>query len=79
MQLEPKTALCVPGPDGSITLYTTTQTIHNTRILIHQIFGIPMSKINVVKLPIGGSFGSSIQINPLVPITVAYVLRQRSL
>ena len=77
MQLEPKTALCIPGPDGSITLYTTTQTIHNTRILIHQIFGIPMSKINVVKLPIGGSFGSSIQINPLVPITVALCLKAK--
>ncbi len=77
MQLEPKTSLCVPEPDGSITIYTTTQTIHNVRILIHQIFDIPMSKIRVVKLPIGGSFGSSIQVNPVVPISVALCLKAK--
>jgi len=75
MQLEPKAVLCVPGVDGKITIYTTTQTIHNTRILIHQIFDIPLSKINVVKTPIGGSFGSSIQTNVLVPIAVALALK----
>jgi len=75
MQLEPKAVLCVPEADGKITIYTTTQTIHNTRILIHQIFGIPLSKINVVKVPIGGSFGSSIQTNILVPIAVALCLK----
>ncbi len=77
MQLEPKTSLCVPNPDGSITIYSTTQTIHNTRILISQIFDLPLSKINVVKLPLGGSFGSSIQINPVVPISVALCLKVR--
>ncbi len=77
MQLEPKTALCIPHSDGSITIYSTTQTIHNTRILIGQIFDIPLSKINVVKVPIGGSFGSSIQINLVVPITVALCLKAR--
>ncbi|MEZ0394152.1 MAG: molybdopterin cofactor-binding domain-containing protein [Desulfurococcaceae archaeon] len=77
MQLEPKAVLVVPEPDGKLTIYTTTQTIHNTRILIHQIFGIPLSKINVVKVPIGGSFGSSIQTNYLVPIAVALALKAR--
>ncbi len=77
MQLEPKTSVCIPHSDGSITIYSTTQTIHNTRILISQIFDIPMSKINVVKVPIGGSFGSSIQINPVVPISVALCLKAR--
>ncbi|NIR16715.1 molybdopterin-dependent oxidoreductase, partial [Candidatus Bathyarchaeota archaeon] len=53
----------------------TTQTIHNTRLLIHQIFSIPMGKIRVVKRPLGGSFGSSIQVNTLVPIAVAMALK----
>lgn len=77
MQLEPKAVLCVPEPGGKLTIYTTTQSIHNTRILISQIFGIPESRINVVKVPIGGSFGSSIQTNYLVPIAVALCLKAR--
>lgn len=75
MQLEPKAVLCVPEPGGKLTIYTTTQTIHNTRILISQLFDIPESRINVVKIPIGGSFGSSIQTNYLVPIAVALCLK----
>ncbi|NAZ27256.1 MAG: molybdopterin-dependent oxidoreductase [Thermogladius sp.] len=75
MQLEPKAVLCVPEPGGRLTIYSTTQTIHNTRILISELFGIPESKITVVKVPIGGSFGSSIQVNYLVPIAVALCLK----
>ena len=75
MQLEPKSVLCIPEPGGKLTIYATTQTIHNTRILVSQIFDIPLSKVNVVKVPIGGSFGSSIQVNYLVPIAVALCLK----
>ncbi|ADV64840.1 xanthine dehydrogenase family protein molybdopterin-binding subunit [Desulfurococcus mucosus] len=75
MQLEPKAVLCVPEPGGKLTIYSTTQSIHNTRILVSQIFDIPLSRVNVVKIPIGGSFGSSIQVNYLVPIAVALCLK----
>lgn len=77
MQLETKSAVVEPAPDGSITIWCTTQTIHNTRLLIHQIFGIPMSKINVKKVALGGGFGSSIQTNIVVPIAVALALKAR--
>jgi len=77
MQLEPKAVLVVPEPGGKLTIYTTTQTIHNTRILVSQLFNIPESRINVVKVPIGGSFGSSIQVNYLVPIAVALCLKAK--
>lgn len=75
MQLEPKVAVAKPEPDGGVTVWTTTQTIHNTRILISQVFDIPESKINVVKLPIGGSFGSSIQTNLVTLVAVALALK----
>ncbi|MEM4869362.1 MAG: molybdopterin cofactor-binding domain-containing protein [Desulfurococcaceae archaeon] len=77
MQLEPKAVLVVPEPGGKLTIYTTTQSIHNTRILISQLFDIPESRINVVRVPIGGSFGSSIQTNYLVPIAVALSLKAK--
>ncbi len=75
MQLEPKVAVVRPEPDGGVTVWTTTQTIHNTRILISQVFDIPESKVNVVKLPIGGSFGSSIQTNLVTLVAVALALK----
>lgn len=74
-QMETKSCLCRPEPDGGLTLWPTTQCLHNTRILLGQIFGIPLSKINVIRVPIGGSFGSSIQTNTVIPICVALALK----
>ncbi len=38
-------------------------------------FDIPLSKINVKKVPVGGTFGSSIQMNPPIPICAALALK----
>lgn len=76
-QLETKSVVCQPESDGGITVWTTTQTIHNVRILLGEIFGIPLNKINIKKVSIGGSFGSSIQMNSIVPICVALALKAK--
>ena len=76
-QLETKGAVVMPEPDGGVTIWSTTQTIHNSRLLIHDIFGIPVGKIRVMKVALGGSFGSSIHVNPPVPIAVALALKSR--
>ena len=76
-QLETKSVVVRPEADGGISLWCTTQTIHNTRLLLHEIFGIPASKIRVFKVALGGSFGSSIQTNTIVPIAVALALKAR--
>jgi xanthine dehydrogenase molybdenum-binding subunit len=76
-QLENKSVLVRPEPDGGVTVWSTTQTLHNTRILLHEIFGIPMGKIRIIKVPLGGSFGSSIQVNPPIPIAVALALKSQ--
>ncbi len=77
MQMEPKTAVCRPEPDGGLTVWPTTQSIHNVRILLGQIFGIPLSKIDVRRVPVGGTFGSSIQMNSCIPICAALALKAR--
>ena len=77
MQLEPKTAVCQPEPDGGLTVWATTQSIHNVRILLGQIFNIPLSKIDVRRMPVGGTFGSSIQMNSPIPICAALALKAR--
>ncbi|PRR69496.1 xanthine dehydrogenase family protein molybdopterin-binding subunit [Neomoorella humiferrea] len=76
-QMETKTAVCRPEPNGGITVWATTQTIHNVRQLLGHIFNIPLSKVNVKKLAIGGSFGSSIQMNSIIPICVALALKAK--
>lgn len=76
-QMEPKAVVCQPEADGGITVWTTTQTIHNVRQLLGEIFSIPLSKVNVKKVALGGSFGSSIQMNSVVPIGVALALKAR--
>jgi len=76
-QMEPKSVVCRPEPDGGLTVWPTTQSIHNVRILLGQIFDIPLSKINVKRVPVGGTFGSSIQMNPPIPICAALALKAR--
>ena len=76
-QMEPKSVVCRPEPDGGLTVWPTTQSIHNVRILLGEIFSIPLSKVNVKRVPIGGTFGSSIQMNPPIPICAALALKAR--
>ena len=76
-QMETKTAVVRPEPDGGLTVWATTQSIHNVRILLGQIFDIPLSKIDVRRVPVGGTFGSSIQMNPPIPIAAALALKAR--
>lgn len=75
MQLETKSAVVKPEHDGGLTIWTTTQSIHNTRLLVSQVFGIPLNKVNVIKTPIGGSFGSSIHTNQVVLVATALALK----
>lgn len=77
VQLETKCAVCQPEPNGGMTLWATTQSIHNVRQLIGEIFDIPLNKVNVKRVPIGGTFGSSIQMNSVIPICVALALKAR--
>jgi len=74
-QLETKSCVARPEPDGGLTVWPTTQSIHNVRILLGQIFDIPLSKIDVRRVPIGGTFGSSIQMNAPIPICAALALK----
>ena len=76
-QMETKAVVCRPEPDGGISVWPTTQSIHNTRQLLGRIFGISLNKVNVHRVSIGGTFGSSIQMNTPVAICVALALKAR--
>jgi len=74
-QMETKSCVVRPEPNGGLTVWPTTQSIHNVRIILGQIFDIPLSKIDVRRVPIGGTFGSSIQMNSPIPICAALALK----
>ena len=74
-QMETKSVVCRPEADGGITVWPTSQSIHNTRQLLGRIFNIPLNRVNVHRVAIGGTFGSSIQMNTCVPICVALALK----
>ncbi len=76
-QMETKGVLCRPEPDGGITVWPTTQSIHNVRQLLGELFDIPLHKVNVKRVAIGGTFGSSIQMNSVIPICVALARKAR--
>jgi xanthine dehydrogenase molybdenum-binding subunit len=76
-QMETKSVVCQPEPDGGITVWPTTQSIHNTRQLLGEIYGLPLHKVNVKRVAIGGTFGSSIQMNSVIPICVGLALKAR--
>lgn len=76
-QMECKSVVCNPEPDGGITVWPTTQSIHNVRQLLGEIYDLPLHKVNVKRVPIGGTFGSSIQMNSVIPICVGLALKAR--
>lgn len=45
------------GPDGKLTVWSSTQTPHYLHRALSKVLGLPMSRIRVVATPVGGGFG----------------------
>lgn len=75
--LETRSVVCRYEADGGVTVWGTTQSIHNVRILLGNLFNIPLSKINVKRVAVGGGFGGSIHMNSIFPVGVALSLKAR--
>ena len=76
-QLETKCAVAAPDSEGGLTVWCTAQSIHGNRQLLGVILGLPLSKINIKKMAIGGAFGSSIQVNTVTPICACLAMKAR--
>ncbi|TEB13013.1 xanthine dehydrogenase family protein molybdopterin-binding subunit [Pelotomaculum propionicicum] len=72
-QMETQAAVAQVGLDGKITVWSTTQTPHPTKMILAKIFSVPESKIRVLNPPyIGGGFGVRIGLSAKAePIAVA--------
>ena len=66
--LETTAVVCVPGADGSVEVYGTTQGIHAMRMNIASSLGLALSKVNCHRVLLGGAFGAHIHTGWIEPI-----------
>ena len=55
--LEGQVSIVVPGEDGGMTVYTSTQNPTETQKLVAKVLDVPMNKVDVVTRRMGGGFG----------------------
>jgi xanthine dehydrogenase molybdenum-binding subunit len=77
VQMETQAAVAQVEVNGKITVWSTTQTPHPTRMILAKIFGVPNSKIRVLNPPyVGGGFGVRIGLSAKAePIAVALAMQ----
>ena len=56
--IEPHTGTAMWNNDGSLTVWSSTQGHFNVRDLLSRMLGLPVSKIKVIPMEIGGGFGA---------------------
>ena len=55
--MEVESALAIPGEDGTLTVYTGTQSIYDDHKGVVGVLGLPPEKVKVVSAYVGGGFG----------------------
>ncbi len=55
--LEPHVCLAYYDCSGKLTVWTPTQGVFGVRTVLAEFFGLSYSKVRVIKIPMGGSFG----------------------
>lgn len=64
-------------PSGKITLWSTTQVPYHIRRNIHEVLGIPMHKLRVIKPALGGGFGERQMVqNEILTVFAAQLTRR---
>jgi 4-hydroxybenzoyl-CoA reductase subunit alpha len=54
---EPMATIAEATPDGRLTVWSATQVPHYLHRTLHEVLGIPMHRIRVIKPEVGGGFG----------------------
>jgi 4-hydroxybenzoyl-CoA reductase alpha subunit len=62
LPMEQHAAVAHWGPDGKLTLWSSTQTPHYVHRLLGKILDIPTAHIRVVAAPVGGGFGGKLDL-----------------
>ena len=69
--METQTTVCVPGEQGTMDVYSSTQWMNMVQIAIAEMLNIPESAINMVIRRIGGGFGGKLSRPSLIACAAA--------
>ncbi|HEV2108528.1 MAG TPA: xanthine dehydrogenase family protein molybdopterin-binding subunit [Thermomicrobiales bacterium] len=74
--LETQAALASIEPLGDLTVYTSTQAAFHCRTKVAETVGVPLHRVNVIPMPVGGGFGGKfVLIEPMVAAAAMAVQR----
>jgi CO/xanthine dehydrogenase Mo-binding subunit len=68
--LEPRGCIAHHDQSGNLTIWVTTQIPHPYRKLLADLLGMPLSRVRVIKVNMGGGFGERLEVDPLDVIAV---------
>ncbi len=68
--IEPHNATALWNADGTVTIWCSTQGAFTVRAQVAEVLGVPLSRIKVVPMEIGGGFGGKIRVY-LEPVAAA--------
>ncbi|HET7338048.1 MAG TPA: xanthine dehydrogenase family protein molybdopterin-binding subunit, partial [Candidatus Dormibacteraeota bacterium] len=71
--MEPHVAVARPEPDGSITIWSSTQGPFVVRDTVADVVGLPAHRVRVVPMAVGGGFGGKVTL--LEPLLALLALR----
>ncbi|SHD76380.1 xanthine dehydrogenase family protein molybdopterin-binding subunit [Schnuerera ultunensis] len=71
--METHVALAIPSGD-MITIYTPCQVVFQVQLIVSEALNIPLSKVRVIKAPMGGSFGGKGQ--PIIEPVCAFLAKE---
>ncbi|MGH9102101.1 MAG: xanthine dehydrogenase family protein molybdopterin-binding subunit [Acidimicrobiales bacterium] len=75
--MEPNGALAVPEPDGGLTVWVSSQSVHGVRDSIAWALGLAETAVRVVAPAVGGGFGAKGGTYPEQLVVAAAALRLR--
>ena len=60
--LEPMACVAEVGPNGRLTIWASTQGPYQVRAQLASVLGIPVSRIRVIPMELGGGFGAKLRL-----------------
>ena len=74
--MEPHGCIVHLDRSGSLTVWVTTQVPHPYRKMLADVLGMPLSKVRVIKVYMGGGFGGRFEMDPME--IIAYFLSKKT-
>ena len=69
---EPNATVAQVENDGSVTVWTSTQSVYRARFMLSEALELPASRVRVISTEVGGAFGN--KLNSIVSEAVAVLL-----